>query len=273
MGDGLLVYFGYPQAHEDEAENAVHAGLDLVARVSQLLLPSGEPLATRVGIATGVVIVGETIGGGSTQEQSAVGETLNLAARLQALAQPNSVVIADATRRLLGGGFVCEQLGVQELKGFSEPVSAFKVTGERVVESRFDARRATKLTHFVGRQRELRQLSHLGQMPRKARAKLLFCAASPASESRARLSLCSTKLLEIDTSQSVGSALRITLIAHFFRRSDISSAQRVSSRTILQSLNLRSWNGRCHVLGKLSWQTHRFMPRYCPSRVVAAIRR
>jgi class 3 adenylate cyclase len=100
MGDGLLVYFGYPQAHEDEAENAVHAGLDLVARVSQLLLPSGEPLATRVGIATGVVIVGETIGGGSTQEQSAVGETLNLAARLQALAQPNSADEHCARRTL-----------------------------------------------------------------------------------------------------------------------------------------------------------------------------
>jgi class 3 adenylate cyclase len=190
MGDGLLVYFGYPQAHEDEAENAVHAGLDLVARVSQLLLPSGEPLATRVGIATGVVIVEETIGGGSTREQSAVGETLNLAARLQALAEPNSVVIADATRRLLGGGFVCEQLGDYELKGFSEPVSAFKVTGERVVESRFDARRATKLTHFVGRQRELRQLSHLWAIAKEGKGQIAFLCGEPGiGKSRTTIAL------------------------------------------------------------------------------------
>jgi class 3 adenylate cyclase/predicted ATPase len=190
MGDGLLVYFGYPQAHEDEAENAVHAGLDLVARVSQLLLPSGEPLATRVGIATGVVIVGETIGGGSTQEQSAVGETLNLAARLQALAQPNSVVIADATRRLLGGGFVCEHLGVCELKGFSQPVSAFKVTGERVVESRFDARRASKLTHFVGRHRELRQLSHLWAIAKQDKGQIAFLCGEPGiGKSRTAIAL------------------------------------------------------------------------------------
>jgi class 3 adenylate cyclase/predicted ATPase len=190
MGDGLLVYFGYPQAHEDEAENAVHAGLDLVARVSQLLLPSGEPLATRVGIATGVVIVEETIGGGSTREQSAVGETLNLAARLQALAEPNSVVIADATRRLLGGGFVCEQLGDYELKGFSEPVSAFKVTGERAVESRFDARRATKLTHFVGRQRELRQLSHLWAMAKEGKGQIAFLCGEPGiGKSRTTIAL------------------------------------------------------------------------------------
>ena len=111
MGDGLLVYFGYPQAHEDEAENAVHAGLDLIAKVTQLLLPSGVPLAVRVGIATGVVVVGETISEGSTQEQSAVGETPNLAARLQDVAQPNSVIIAESTRKLLGGGLSASNSG------------------------------------------------------------------------------------------------------------------------------------------------------------------
>ena len=103
MGDGLLVYFGYPQAHEDDAERAVRAGLDIVAKVGQLLLPSGEPLQVRVGIATGLVVVGETIGEGSAQEQAVFGETPNLAAHLQQVAAPNSVLVAASTHRLLGG--------------------------------------------------------------------------------------------------------------------------------------------------------------------------
>src|SRR5205807_177747 len=114
MGDGILAYFGYPQAHEDDAENAVRAGLDLVAKVSQLLLPSNEPLQVRVGIATGLVIARPTIAEGSAQEQTVFGETLNLAARLQSMAPPNSVVVAKSTRDLLGEGFVCVQLGLCE---------------------------------------------------------------------------------------------------------------------------------------------------------------
>jgi class 3 adenylate cyclase len=119
MGDGLLVYFGYPQAHEDDAEGAVRVGLDLVARVSQLLLPSGEPLQVRIGIATGVVVVGDTIGEKPVQEQMVVGETPNLAARLQGVAAPNTTVIAASTLRLLGDVFVCERLEPFDLKGFS----------------------------------------------------------------------------------------------------------------------------------------------------------
>ena len=133
MGDGLLAYFGYPITHEDEAENAVHAGLDLVAKLGQLLLPSGEPLRVRVGIATGLVIIGDSIAEGSVAEVEATGEAPNLAARLQQLADPNSIVISEVTRRLLGGGFVCERLQPCNLKGFSEPVTAFKVTGERAL--------------------------------------------------------------------------------------------------------------------------------------------
>ena len=127
MGDGLLVYFGYPQAHEDDAERAVRAGLNLVAKVAQLLLPTGEPLQVRVGIATGVVVVGDTVGEESAQEQVVVGETPNLAARLQSVAVPNTTVIAASTLRLLGDVFVCERLESIELKGFSEPVVAWRV--------------------------------------------------------------------------------------------------------------------------------------------------
>jgi len=108
MGDGLLAYFGYPQAHEDDAERAVRAGLDLVASVSQLLLPNGDLLQVRVGVATGLVVVGDTLGDGSAREQIVVGETPNLAFRLQSIAAANTVVVAASTRRLLGDVFVYE---------------------------------------------------------------------------------------------------------------------------------------------------------------------
>jgi class 3 adenylate cyclase len=115
MGDGVLIYFGYPQAHEDDAERAVRAGLELVAAVGSL--NTHAPLQTRVGIATGLVVVGDLIGSGASQEQAIVGETPNLAARLQGVAEPNSVVITESTRKLLGNLFELEELGAQELKG------------------------------------------------------------------------------------------------------------------------------------------------------------
>ena len=115
MGDGVLVYFGYPQAHEDDAERAVRAGLELIHAVGGL--KSSAPLQTRVGIATGLVVVGDLIGSGEAQERGIVGETPNLAARLQGLAEPNSVVIAESTRKLLGNLFELEDLGASDLKG------------------------------------------------------------------------------------------------------------------------------------------------------------
>jgi class 3 adenylate cyclase len=120
MGDGVLAYFGWPQAHEDEAERAVRAGLALIDALTGLDTPAGEPLAARVGIATGLVMVGELIGEGVAKEQTVVGETPNLAARLQALAAPGSVAIAQSTRRLLGGLFELSDLGPTRLKGFAE---------------------------------------------------------------------------------------------------------------------------------------------------------
>ena len=123
MGDGVLVYFGYPQAHEDDAERAVRAGLELVAAVGGL--KTRAPLQTRVGIATGLVVVGDLIGSGASQEQAIVGETPNLAARLQSVAEPNSVVIAESTRKLVGNLFELEDLGAQDLKGIAGPVRAW----------------------------------------------------------------------------------------------------------------------------------------------------
>ena len=123
MGDGVLVYFGYPHAHEDDAERAVRAGLKLVAAVSDL--KTHAALQTRVGIATGLVVVGDLIGSGASQEQAIVGETPNLAARLQGVAEPNSVVIAESTRKLLGNLFELEDLGAKDLKGIAGPVRAW----------------------------------------------------------------------------------------------------------------------------------------------------
>src|SRR6476469_8282508 len=153
MGDGVLVYFGHPQAHEDDAERAVRAGLELVVAVSNL--KTHAALKTRVGIATGLVVVGDLIGSGASQEQAIVGDTPNLAARLQGVAEPNSVVVAESTRKLLGSLFELEDLGPQELKGTSEPVRAWAAVRPASVEGRFEAMHASGLTDLVGREEEL----------------------------------------------------------------------------------------------------------------------
>jgi class 3 adenylate cyclase/tetratricopeptide (TPR) repeat protein len=154
MGDGVLVYFGYPRAHEDDAERAVRAGLGLIDAVGRLDIISGK-LQARVGIATGLVVVGDLIGEGSAQEQSVVGETPNLAARLQALAEPDAVVIAAGTRRLVGNLFEYRDLGAVELKGIAAPVPASQVLRPSVVASRFEALRGSAMTPLVGRDEEI----------------------------------------------------------------------------------------------------------------------
>ena len=153
MGDGVLVYFGYPQAHEDDAERAVRAGLELIQAVGGLK-PSA-PLQTRVGIATGLVVVGDLIGSGEAQERGIVGETPNLAARLQGIAEPNTVVTAESTRKLLGNLFDLEDLGAQNLKGVDGEVQAWAALRPASVESRFEALHAGNLTQLVGREEEL----------------------------------------------------------------------------------------------------------------------
>jgi class 3 adenylate cyclase len=155
MGDGVLAYFGWPRAHEDEAERAVRAGLALAATVGALKAPNGEALGARVGIATGLVVVGDLVGEGAAQEQAVVGETPNFAARLQGIAAPGQVVIAGATRRLLGAGFALADLGERELKGIGTPLQAYAVTGERPLESRFEAMSGPALLPMVGRDQEL----------------------------------------------------------------------------------------------------------------------
>ena len=156
LGDGVLIYFGYPAAHEDDAERAVRAGLALIDAVAAL--PAPEPLQVRIGVATGMVVVGDLLGSGEAQEHDIVGETPNLAARLQGIAGPNTVVIAEATRRLIGSLFELRDLWPKDLKGIAGPVKAFAVLRASSVESRFEAMHPGGLTALVGREEELELL-------------------------------------------------------------------------------------------------------------------
>jgi class 3 adenylate cyclase/tetratricopeptide (TPR) repeat protein len=155
MGDGALIYFGYPRAHEDDAEQSARAGLALVQTVGNLGRERGISLKVRVGIATGLAVVGDLMGEGEARERGVVGETPNLAARLQALAEPGEVVVAESTRRLLGGAFDLKTLGPQVLKGFDAPVQAWAIAREAENLSRFEASRRAAMTPFVGREQEV----------------------------------------------------------------------------------------------------------------------
>ena len=158
LGDGLLVYFGYPLAHEDDAQRAVRAGLGMVEALGQLNVrlkqERGVALAVRLGIHTGLVVVGE-VGGGARQEQLALGETPNLAARLQGVATPNTVVISAATVPLLGGFFACQSLGTPSLKGLAQPLEVYRVLYESTARSRLEAAGSAGLTPLVGREQEV----------------------------------------------------------------------------------------------------------------------
>ena len=160
LGDGLLVYFGYPAAHEDDAERAIRAGLEIVAAVGALDSGSETPLRVRVGIATGVVVVGDVAVVGGAEERTALGETPNLAARLQAAAEPNCVVVAPATKRLVEGRLELEPLRELSLKGITEPVSAYRATGVQQSE-RVRALIRQRLARFVGRANEFEALWQL----------------------------------------------------------------------------------------------------------------
>lgn len=157
-GDGILAYFGYPIAHEDDPERTVRAALDIIAAVARLETRAGEPLAVRIGIATGMVVVGDLGGEGKLREHSVVGGAPNVAARVQALVEPNTVVVADSTRRLLADIFDLRDLGAYQLKGISTPVSAWVVQGLSASKSRFEAVRPAELSYLIGRDSELKFL-------------------------------------------------------------------------------------------------------------------
>ena len=179
LGDGVLAYFGYPRAHEDEAERAVRAGLDLAEAVGRLSPREDLSLQVRIGIATGLVVVGDLLGEGASREEAVVGETPNLAARLQTLAEPGSVVIAPSTRHLLGGLFDLADLGARDLKGFGAPVKPWRVLGPSMAEDRFEARRAAELTPLVGREEELALLLRRWEIAKGGEGQAVLLSGEP----------------------------------------------------------------------------------------------
>jgi class 3 adenylate cyclase/predicted ATPase len=180
MGDGVLVYFGYPLAHEDDAARAVSAGLSLVEAVGNLKCTLiDEPIRVRVGISTGGVVVGDLIGAGTAQEYAVVGEAPNRAARLQALAEPSAVVICPDTKRLTAGLFEYRDIGAVQLKGFPEPLQAWHVVRPSSVESRFEAFRSTGLAPLVGREEELEMLLRRWRQAAQGEGRVVLLTGEP----------------------------------------------------------------------------------------------
>jgi class 3 adenylate cyclase len=186
VGDGILAYFGYPEAHEEDAERAVRAGLHVIEAISTIHLRTGIRPQVRIGVATGLVVVGELIGEGSAQERLAVGETLNLAARLQGAASPNSLVVAESTRRLAGAAFSYDDLGRHELKGVPDGVRLWRVLGESGARGRFDARIVKGLTPFVGRGEEIDLLRRRWDCARDGEGQVALLSA-PAGFGKSRI--------------------------------------------------------------------------------------
>jgi class 3 adenylate cyclase len=242
MGDGVLVYFGYPQAHEDDAERAVRAGLVLITAVAAL--KTRAQLQTRIGIATGMVVVGDLIGSGSAQEQAVIGETPNLAARLEGLATPGSLVIAQTTRHQLGQLFDLSDLGPQPLAGFAQPQRAWLVLGEGGTASRFEALRSTA-TQLVGRDEELDLLRRRWEQAKTGEGRVvlipgdagigksrLAAAVDEATEDEPR-----TRLRWFCSPHHQGSPLHPTIVqlesAAGFVRDDVVEAKRAKLRELL----------------------------------------
>src|SRR5215469_6143457 len=178
-GDGILAYFGHPRAHEDDAERTVRAGLDIIAAVAELETPAAEPLAVRIGIATGLVVIGDLSREGASRERAVVGKTPNLAARLQALAEPGTIAVAASTRRLLADLFRLRELGLHEVKGIAEPVAAWAVEGVSASESRFEAVRTAGLADLIGREDELDFLLERQRLAWKGEGQIVLISGEP----------------------------------------------------------------------------------------------
>jgi len=194
MGDGVLVYFGYPEAHEDDAERAVRAGLAVIDAVGRLATP--EPLNVRLGIASGLVVVGDLIGAGAAQERGVVGETPNLAARLQAVAQPGTLVIAESTRRQIGALFECADLGAQRLAGFAQAQHVWRVVDESGVVSRFEALRS-EATPLVGRDEELDLVLRRWEQAKAGEGRVVLISGEPGI-GKSRLAAALSESIQVE---------------------------------------------------------------------------
>jgi len=236
MGDGVLAYFGYPRAHEDDAERAAQAGLAIVEAAPRLKNPHGETLHVRVGIATGIVVVGDLLGSGESSERGVVGDTPNLASRLQGIAQPDSVVIAEATRRLIGDLFELQDLGPQQLKSVPGTTRAFAVLRARSIESRFDAMHGGALTPLIGRDEEVELLLRRWAKAKAGEGQLVLLSGEPGiGKSRLTVALMEriatephVRLRYFCSPQHVDSALypiigHLERAARFSRRDDLAT--------------------------------------------------
>ena len=253
MGDGVLIYFGYPQAHEEDAERAIRAGLAVVDAVARLDAP--ERLEVRIGVASGLVVVGDLIGEGAALERGVVGETPNLAARLQALAKPGTLAVADSTRRQIGALFDAEDLGLQSLTGFAAPQRVWRVLGESGVLSRFEALRS-EATPLVGRDEELELLLRRWQQAKVGEGRVVLISGEPGI-GKSRLTAASpARSSPICRSACAGSVRRIIRTARSTRSSCSSSTPPASPGTIRPRKSWKSFN-RC-------W--HRAFPRTTSSR-------
>jgi class 3 adenylate cyclase/predicted ATPase len=179
MGDGVLAYFGFPSAHEDDAERAVKAALEIVESLPALVVPATGKLEVRIGIASGLVVVGDLIGEGPSREFALVGDAPNLASRLQALAEPSQILVAPSTRLLLGGLFEFADLGEHNLKGFQRPVRVWRVVAQGSVSSRFEARTSLHLTPLIGRQSEVRLLQKQYGRAKRGKGQIALISGEP----------------------------------------------------------------------------------------------
>jgi predicted ATPase/class 3 adenylate cyclase len=239
MGDGVLVYFGYPEAHEDDAERAVRAGLALLDAIAAMRLPLPVQPQVRVGIATGLVVVGELVGQGGAQERVAVGETLNLAARIQAVASPDCVVVAELTRRLAGVAFEYEGLGPHELKGIPGAPLLWRVTGESATRGRFNIMTAKGLTPLVGRGEEIGLLRRRWDYAKEGDGQLVLLSA-PAGFGKSRLTQSFREHLDdssIACLQYFGSPFHVNSPFHPFIRQLERAAGMVRTDSAVQNLD------------------------------------
>ena len=269
LGDGVLVYFGYPQAHEDDAERAVRAGLELIAAIGGL--NSHTSLQTRVGVATGLVVVGDLIGSGASQENAIVGETPNLAARLQGLAEPSSVVIADDTRRLVGNLFELKDLGANDLKGIAGPVRAWAALRPSSIEGRFEALHAGRLTALVGREEELELLLRRWSKAKTGEGQVVLLSGE-AGIGKSRLTAALVEQLRRAPSLGCDTFARHSIRTALFTRSSakwngpLAGARRRTPKARLDKVDaLLAQNST-------SIRMRRCLPRCCRSRTMAAIR-